>query len=80
MLAASPRFAELWHHGTVAGHAEDRKTIHHPAVGEITVDCDVLVNTGTDLKIVIYTATPGSVDDSRLGLALVLGGAGGTLS
>lgn len=73
MLEHSPRFAELWHEGAVAGHAEDRKTIHHPAVGPITVDCDVLASTDTDHKVVIYTATPGSEDASRLELALVLG-------
>ncbi|MFT4265439.1 MAG: helix-turn-helix transcriptional regulator [Nocardioides sp.] len=73
MLDASPRFAELWHEGGVAGHAEDRKTIHHPVVGEITVDCDILVDTQTDLKIVIYTAVPGSEDASRLELAMVVG-------
>ena len=61
--------------GTVelAGHAEDRKTIHHPAVGPITIDCDVLVDSDTDLKIVIYTAIPGSEDAGRLELAMVLG-------
>jgi len=74
MLQTSPRFAELWHEGSVAGHAEDRKTIHHPAVGPITVDCDVLASTDSDHKIVIYTTTPGTEDASRLELALVTGG------
>jgi transcriptional regulator with XRE-family HTH domain len=73
LLEGSPRFAELWREGVVAGHAEDRKIIHHPRVGPITIDCDVLVDTDTDLKIVIYTTTPGSEDASRLELALVLG-------
>lgn len=73
LLAASPRFAQLWQEGHVAGHAEDRKTIHHPAVGQITVDCDVLVDTDTDLKVVIYTAVPGSEDATKLELARVVG-------
>lgn len=73
MLQTSPRFTELWHEGTVAGHGEDRKTIHHPEVGPITVDCDVLTGTDADHKIVIYTATPGSEDASRLELAVLLG-------
>ena len=49
-----PRFAKLWHDGAVGGHAEDRKTIRHPGIGEITVDCDVLNDSDTDLKMVIY--------------------------
>jgi hypothetical protein len=36
--------------GAVGGHAEDRKTIQHPAIGPITVDCDVLADSDTDLS------------------------------
>ncbi|HSZ41883.1 MAG TPA: helix-turn-helix transcriptional regulator [Trebonia sp.] len=67
------RFAALWREGAVGGHAEDRKTIRHPDVGDITVDCDVLSDTDTDLKIVIYTAAPGSENATKLALALVAG-------
>jgi len=72
-LDGNPRFARLWHDGAVGGHVEDRKTIRHPEVGEITVDCDVLGDSDTDLKIVIYTAVPGSEDETKLALALVAG-------
>jgi hypothetical protein len=37
------------------------------------VDCDVLSDSGTDLKIVIYTAPPGSEDATKLDLAQVAG-------
>jgi transcriptional regulator with XRE-family HTH domain len=73
MLAGNARFAALWHEGGVGVHAEERKTILHPTVGPITVDCDVLTDTGTDLKIVVYTARPDSEDATRLALALVTG-------
>lgn len=73
LLEHSPRFAELWRKGCVAGHGEDRKTIHHPTVGALTVDCDVLVDTETELKIVIYSAAPGSEDATKLELARVVG-------
>jgi transcriptional regulator with XRE-family HTH domain len=72
-LEGNPRFAELWHSGTVGRHVEDRKTVRHPGVGEITLDCDVLSYGGSDLKIVIYSAVPGSEDESKLGLVLVTG-------
>ena len=67
------RFAAVWRDGAVGGHAEDRKTIRHPEIGDITVDCDVLSDTGTDLKVVIYTAAPGSEDATKLDLARVAG-------
>jgi transcriptional regulator with XRE-family HTH domain len=72
-LAGSARFAELWHDGAVGGHAEDRKTIKHPEIGDITVDCDVLNDSDTDLKIVIYTAAPGTEDATKLDLSRVAG-------
>jgi hypothetical protein len=37
------------------------------------VDCDVLNDSDTDLKIVIYTAAPGSEDATKLDLARVAG-------
>jgi transcriptional regulator with XRE-family HTH domain len=67
------RFAALWREGAVGTHAEDRKTIRHPEIGDITVDCDVLSDSDTDLKVVIYTAAPGSEDASKLDLALIAG-------
>jgi len=72
-LAGNARFAALWQAGDVGTHAEDRKIIRHPAVGEITLDCDVLTYADTDLKIVIYTAAPGSEDEAKLELTRVAG-------
>jgi transcriptional regulator with XRE-family HTH domain len=72
-LDGNARFAALWHDGAVGGHAEDHKTIRHPEIGDITVDCDVLNDSDTDLKIVIYTAAPGSEDATKLDLARVAG-------
>lgn len=72
-LEGNPRFAELWRDGAVAHHTEDRKTIQHPTVGAITVDCDVLVDGETGVKVVIYTAPPGSEDQGKLDLARVAG-------
>jgi len=72
-LDGSAYFARLWTSGAVGRHREDRKTIVHPTVGPITVDCDVLADDDTDLKIVVYTAAPGSEDEARLDLARVAG-------
>jgi transcriptional regulator with XRE-family HTH domain len=72
-LDGNAHFARLWHGGTVGVHAEDRKVIRHPDIGDITVDCDVLSGGDSDLKAVIYTAVPGSEDEGKLALALVAG-------
>ncbi|GAB6903505.1 helix-turn-helix transcriptional regulator [Kineosporia succinea] len=50
-----------------------RKTIDHPAVGRITLDCDALLLALDDLRVSVYTAEPGTPDAERLALALVLG-------
>lgn len=52
--------------------SEDRKTIKHPDIGDITVDCDVLSDGETDLKVVIYTPAS-SEDATKVELALVAG-------
>jgi transcriptional regulator with XRE-family HTH domain len=67
------RFAGLWATGTVAAHREDHKTIEHPSVGPVTVDCDVLTDGDSELKIVIMTTAPGSTDETKLRLAAIAG-------
>ncbi|GAA3091901.1 helix-turn-helix transcriptional regulator [Streptomyces rectiviolaceus] len=73
LRAHSERFAELWDSGAVGRHEASRKTIDHPQVGAVTLDCDVLSVAGCDLRIMIYTAEPGSPDAERLELLAVLG-------
>jgi transcriptional regulator with XRE-family HTH domain len=70
---ASPDFAERWATARIAAHRSSRKTATVTAVGPITVDCDVLSVPGSDLRIVVYTAVPGSEDASRLDLLRVAG-------
>jgi transcriptional regulator with XRE-family HTH domain len=74
-LTRSPRFAELWESGQVdSGQDQSRhKIIDHPDVGLIALDCDTLIVAGDDLRIMVYTAEPGTEDAERLALAVVLG-------
>ncbi|MBC7268069.1 MAG: helix-turn-helix domain-containing protein [Streptomyces sp.] len=69
----SARFAELWDAGAVGRHDASRKTVDHPQVGPLTLDCDVLTVSGSDLRIMVYTAEPGTGDAERLALLGVLG-------
>jgi hypothetical protein len=69
----SDRFAELWDDAAVGIHDAARKTIDHQIVGPLTLDCDVLSVAGSDLRIMVYTAEPGSEDAERLALLMVVG-------
>ncbi|MET8865527.1 hypothetical protein ABZW11_21525 [Nonomuraea sp. NPDC004580] len=73
LRAESPEFETLWTSGAVGRHESARKTIDHPHVGAITLDCDVLVVAGEDLRMMVYTAEPGTEDADRLPLLSVLG-------
>ncbi|MEU2351116.1 helix-turn-helix transcriptional regulator [Modestobacter sp. NPDC049651] len=72
-LQEDERFARLWAEGVVAEHSSRRKTFDHPAVGPVTLDCDVFTASCTDLRIVTYTAEPGTEDASRFDLIRTLG-------
>jgi transcriptional regulator with XRE-family HTH domain len=73
LAAASPRFARLWAERTVSTAGAGRKTISHPEVGPITLDCDVLTVAGCDLRLVVYTAEPSSRDAEQLRLVRIIG-------
>ena len=47
--------------------------MHHPDVGAITLDCDVMTVHGSDLRIVVYSAAPGTDTAGKLALLTVIG-------
>jgi len=69
----SREFARLWQRHDVQAAPMLTKTFRHPAVGEITVDCDALTLTDRDQHVVLYTAPQGSRDADALALLNVLG-------
>ncbi|MEV5955017.1 helix-turn-helix transcriptional regulator [Streptomyces sp. NPDC051987] len=71
--AGSERFAELWDAGVVGRLEASRKTIEHPQVGLLTLDCDQLRIEDQDLHILVYSAEPGTEDAEKLALISVLG-------
>ncbi|OON82818.1 helix-turn-helix transcriptional regulator [Streptomyces tsukubensis] len=72
LRAGSERFAELWESGSIGRHVAARKTIDHPRVGPVTLDCDILTVAGGDLRVMVYTAEPGTEDADRLSLVTAL--------
>jgi transcriptional regulator with XRE-family HTH domain len=75
LTAQSPRFVELWGSSEVesAQNQARHKIIDHPDVGLIALDCDTLVVADDNLRIMVYSAEPGTEDAERLALAIVLG-------
>lgn len=68
LRADSPRFAGLWDSGAVGRHESARKTVDHPGVGPLTLDCDILTVAGDGIRLMVYTAEPGTADAERLAL------------
>jgi MmyB-like transcription regulator ligand binding domain len=73
LTARSPRFAQLWEQFEVGPRVSAHKTIHHPDIGPITLDCEVLAVAGSDLKMVVFTAEPNTSDAANLDLLRVVG-------
>jgi transcriptional regulator with XRE-family HTH domain len=69
----SERFRALWDANEIADHDQSTKAVEHPQVGRIEVDCDVLASLRGGLRVVIYTARPGTDAQSRLDLLAAIG-------
>jgi transcriptional regulator with XRE-family HTH domain len=75
LTSHSPRFVELWESAELDSPRDQsrRKIIDHPDVGLIALDCDTLIVAGDDVRMIVYTADPGTEDAERLAVAVVLG-------
>jgi transcriptional regulator with XRE-family HTH domain len=62
----SPRFETLWQQRPAGVYDASRKIVDHPELGHITVDCDTLTVVGADLRIIVYSAPPGTPDAEAL--------------
>ena len=73
LVENSPEFATLWAARQVTGARHLHKTLNHPVVGPLTLNCDVLALPDLDQHVVIYTAEPGTPTDEALRLLAVVG-------
>jgi transcriptional regulator with XRE-family HTH domain len=72
LRAASSDFSRLWADHEVAVRRADRKTMIHPRVGRLTMDCETLVTPDQGQELVILT--PADIETrERLDLLRVLG-------
>ncbi|WP_315096596.1 helix-turn-helix transcriptional regulator [uncultured Cellulomonas sp.] len=71
---SSEQFDELWRSGgSSTSWPPQRKTIEHPSLGPIALDCDALHVPDTDQTVVVYSAEPGTPEADALALLRVLG-------
>ncbi|MFB7616052.1 helix-turn-helix transcriptional regulator [Kitasatospora sp. NPDC056181] len=73
LRATGEEFAAYWEQHEVAVRRSSRKTVLHPVVGRLDLDCEVLATGGRDQLLLVYTADPGSETAERLELLRVLG-------
>jgi transcriptional regulator with XRE-family HTH domain len=73
LRAKSPRFAELWEEGPVAERRSGRKSVRHPQLGLLELDCDALHVPDVDQRLIVYSAAPNTREAEALALLRVVG-------
>jgi transcriptional regulator with XRE-family HTH domain len=71
--AGSPRFTELWDEARPAERRSSTKTVLHPELGAIELDCDSLHLPDADQRLIVYSAAPGTPAAEALAVLRVLG-------
>ena len=71
--AGSERFARLWDEGPVAERRSTSKSVHHPQLGRLVLDCDALHVPDVDQSLLVYSAAPGTPEAEALALLRVIG-------
>jgi transcriptional regulator with XRE-family HTH domain len=69
----SSEFADLWQRHEVATRYEDHKTLLHPKLGEIELDCQALFTEDQSQALLVLTAAPRTEAADKLALLAVLG-------
>jgi hypothetical protein len=72
MRRASADFSRLWAGHEVAVRRADRKTLIHPRVGHLVLDCETLVTPDQGQELVVLTPADTETRE-RLDLVRVLG-------
>jgi hypothetical protein len=67
LLENSPEFRHYWSQHDVRGGTDGFKHLYHPALGSITLEYTTLaVPDYPDMRMVVYTAAKGSVEERKL--------------
>jgi len=71
--AGSAEFRELWATADAGGWRSHTKTVAHPTLGELTLECDTLHVPDADQNLLVYSAAPGTHEAEALALLRVVG-------
>ena len=69
----SPEFVRFWDLQEVAQRYDDHKTLIHPELGRIDVDCEVLYAENRAQTLIVLTTRPGTESNTKLQLLSVIG-------
>ncbi|WP_134765438.1 helix-turn-helix transcriptional regulator [Nocardioides sp. 1609] len=73
LLKRSEEFRRVWEEQAVAALSSTPKLIHHPVVGDLDLQCDVVLSPATGHRLIIFRSRVGSDAIDKLGLLSVLG-------
>jgi hypothetical protein len=69
----SPEFVRFWNLQEVAQRYDDHKTLVHPELGRVDVDCEVLYAENRAQTLIVLTTRPGTESHTKLQLLSVIG-------
>jgi transcriptional regulator with XRE-family HTH domain len=67
LLGTSSRFATMWAEHKVEVRRTIRKSVRHPELGDLDLECQILHQQDSDQRLVVYTAEPGSATAAAFG-------------
>ncbi|WP_262703271.1 MULTISPECIES: helix-turn-helix transcriptional regulator [Streptomyces] len=73
LIVGSERFWSIWEEGRSTVYRSTRKTIDHPDLGRLVLDCDTLLLPDTDQSMIVYSAAAGTREASALDALRVTG-------
>lgn len=73
LRSGSARFADLWENSSAAPWRNHTKTITHPDLGPVRLECDALHVPDVDQTVIVYSAGPGTEAAQQLDLLRVIG-------
>ena len=73
LLEGSAEFRRLWSEATAGDWSSHTKTVRHPSLGDVRLDCETLHVPDTDQRLVVYSAPPGTAAADALALLRVVG-------
>jgi transcriptional regulator with XRE-family HTH domain len=73
LRSGSPLFVELWDASRPQERRSSTKTVRHPELGTLVLDCDSLHLPDSDQRMIVYSAPPHSPAADALALLRVIG-------